>query len=382
MKTNCKWTNWIASITDACNDRCPGCYRVLQGNLCRENGHMALKDFEKILGLFVGQGGVAVDLVGGEPTLHPDFLEMVNRIVATGLDVWVYTNLRRFAIKQDLARDLLRVGGEKVTVVGKLNVPDPLDPEQAKFQAKLIGANPSAAKEMWQGLQNLLAAGFPKGKVGIENLVRTTNIELAPQVYEVGLNMGFFVDLEIPSCPFTGGESGLRQWLDIFPSKRQIENCVEAVKKINRRHSIPDYIAIMPHLTGRNSSGVGTGCVSFKQGALLTERDGRVGLCTSGKPLLGKDGHQLNLLTNGLEKVFFHPDLLARRQSCEQKNIRSGPCATCQLWQNCLGGCTALRETLGLVSDSYPLCYLHDWPLEKELIALAQKARGEKEGGK
>jgi len=375
-KINWNWKNWIASVTDGCNCRCPGCYRVLQNNLCRDDGHMALKDFTKILGLFAEQGGISVDLVGGEPTLHPDFLEMVQQAVAVGLDVWVYSNLTRFGADRGLAKDLLQSSGEKVTVVGKLNVPNPLDPEQAKFQARLIGAPPKEVTEMWQGLKNLLAAGFAKGKIGVENLVRRTNIELAPQVYEVGLEMGFFVDLEIPTCPFAGGVRALRQWLELFPAKKQIRACVQAVQEINQRHGIPAYTAMMPHLTGRNASGVGTGCVSFKQGALLTERDGRVGLCTSGKPLLDESGRQLNLLTDLPEAVFSHPDLLARRLSCEQRNIKSGPCATCQFWQNCLGGCTALRETLGLVADSYPLCYLHDWPGREELLALGEKTLG------
>lgn len=369
MKTDYNWTNWIASLTDACNDRCPGCYRVLQNNLCRQNGHMALKDFSRILALFASQGGISVDLVGGEPTLHPNFLEIVRRAVAAGIDVWVYTNLRQFGYYKNLAENLLKAGGERVTVVGKLNVPNPDDPEQAKFQAKLIGAPPAAVGEMWQGLKNLLAAGFPKGKIGVENLVRRTNIELAPQVYETGLKMGFFVDLEVPTCPAASGVKGLRQWWELFPTKKQIKNCVEAVQEINRRHGIPGYTAIMPHLTGRNSSGVGTGCVSFKQGALLTERDGRVGLCTSGKPLLEKNGRQLNLLKDKPEEIFSHPDLLARRQSCEQKNIRSGPCAICQFWQSCLGGCSALREALGRPFGSYPVCYLHDWEDMEELFA-------------
>lgn len=51
MKTN--WQYWIASVTDSCNNRCPGCYRVLQNSLVCQNGHMAaaliLKNREKIL---------------------------------------------------------------------------------------------------------------------------------------------------------------------------------------------------------------------------------------------------------------------------------------------------------------------------------------------
>jgi radical SAM protein with 4Fe4S-binding SPASM domain len=321
---------------------------------------MVMEDFNKILDMFVTQGGLSIDFVGGEPTLHPRFINMVSKCASAGIDIWVYTNLRQFGIDAWLSKKLLEVGGEKVTVVGKLNIHDLDNPDQVKFQSKLIGASTTAVTEMQMGLNNLLAAGFSKGKIGIENLLRKSNIESAPQVYEEGLKRGFFVDLEIPTCPVSGGEAALKEWLNFFPSKQQIKNCIEAVQKINQHYGIPPYIAIMPHLTGRNAEGVGTGCVSFKRSALLTEADGRIGMCTSGKPLLDKTGRQLNLLRDPVEEIFSHPDLLARRRSCEQKNIRSGPCATCQHWQHCLGGCVALREAHGLLFDSYPACYMHN----------------------
>src|SRR3990167_7440747 len=213
------WKYWIASLTDACDKRGPGCYRVLQNSLCRQNGHMVIKDFEKILNMFVGEGGVSIDFVGGEPTLHPQFLDMVGKCALVGIDIWVYTNLRQFGQRKELAQRLLEIGGEKVIVVGKLNVPDPNNQAQAEFQAGLIGADKVAVSQMWQGLNNLLVAGFPKGKIGVENLARKANIELASQVYEVGLQKEFFVDLEIPTCPVSGGENALRKWFDLFPSK-------------------------------------------------------------------------------------------------------------------------------------------------------------------
>lgn len=363
------WQYWIASITDSCNNRCQGCYRVLQDNLGRQNGHIAIEDFEKILGMFVNEGGISVDFVGGEPTLHPQFLDMVSKCVSAGLEVWVYTNLRRFGQNNKLAEQLLKIGGEKIIVVGKLNAPDLNDPVQTEFQARLIGSDRQAVDEMRQGLNNLLAAGFSKGKIGVENLLRKENIGLAPQVYEVGLKKGFFVDLEIPTCPVFGGDRALKDWFNLFPSRQQIIACVEAVREINRQYGISGYTAIMPHLTGRNAQGIGSGCVAFKQGALLTEADGRVALCTSGQPLLNRAGRQLNLLKDPLEKIFFHPDLLARRRSCEQKNMVSGPCAVCELWQYCLGGCAALREALGRLFQSYPVCYLHNWDELNKLLS-------------
>ncbi|MDD5146681.1 MAG: radical SAM protein [Candidatus Pacebacteria bacterium] len=366
------WKYWIASITDACQNRCPGCYRVLQENLVYEDGHMRLSDFEQILAIFKEHGGESIDFVGGEPTQHPDLLRMMELCCKAGIKIWLYTNLREFGCRPELAKRVLEVGGD-ITVVGKLNVPNPQDPAQRKMQAQWLGSSQLAVDEMWQGLQNLLTAGFPPGKIGVENLLRKANIEMAPQVYEIGLRRGFFVDLEIPTCPTTASESDFRKWIELFPNKDQILKCVKEVAIINQKEGISAYVPIMPHLTGRYTEGVGMGCVAFKQGALLTESDGRVGLCTSGKPLLNKDGKQLNILRDSLWEIFSHDDLVARRDSCRQGSIKSGPCAVCEHWQYCLGGCAALRETLGGIFDSYPLCYLHEWIPKEELINLFRR---------
>ncbi|PIU10934.1 hypothetical protein COT27_00535, partial [Candidatus Kuenenbacteria bacterium CG08_land_8_20_14_0_20_37_23] len=330
---------------------------------------MAVSDLGKVLEIFVRQNGKSIDFVGGEPALHPNFLQMVKMCVDTGIEIWIYTNLREFARNQQLAPQLLSIGGD-VTVVGKLNVPNPDDPRQKKIQAKMICAPEQAVDEMWQGLKNLLLVGFPEGKIGIENLVRTTNIDFAPDVYETGIKMGFFVDLEIPTCPFTAGIKSFKNWLKLFPDKKQILDCIKKIQEIDRKYKRPVCEKpMMPHLTGRNEAGIGIGCTGFKQGALLTEVDGRVGMCTSGIPLMN-NGNQLNILKNPLEEIFSHPNLIARRESCVQINIKEGHCKNCSHWNNCMAGCSALRETLGIVSGSYPLCYLHEWPSKDELIQM------------
>ena len=369
-----KWKYCIASITDACNNRCPGCYRVLQGNLCWQDNAMNVEDFRQILHLFASGGGESIDFVGGEPTLHPQFLQMIGLCIEAGIEVWVYTNLREFGKDVELGEQILSFGGN-VTVVGKLNVPRPYEPEQKRIQARLIGASEEAVDEMWQGLRNLLSVGFPAGKIGVENLVRANNIDIAPAVYEKGMEMGFFVDLEVPACPVTAEKKSFQRWLALFPSKEQILACIKGVACVNERYGIEPYTPIMPHITGRNQQGLGAGCVSFKQGALLTESDGRIGMCTSGTPLLDDSGRQLNILVDQLGDVFQHADLIARRRSCEQCNIESGHCVSCGHWENCLGGCAALRETFGMLFDSYPLCYMHEWPTDDELLRFFEKAQ-------
>lgn len=363
-----RWKHCIANITNDCQCRCPGCYKVLGRSLVSAD-HMNLEDFDKMLSIFVGQGGETIDLVGGEPTDHPDFLKIVTRCVQAKLEIWIYTNLINFSLNPGLASDLRSLDGN-VTLVGKLNVPNPQDSQQRTLQARLIGCPERMVDSLWQGLANVLAAGFPAGKVGVENLIRKNNIVLAPAVYELGIIKNFFVDLEIPTCPSTAGLRSFQQWLDLFPTKEQIISCLAEIRRIDQTYGRPpcEY-PMMPHLTGRNQAGIGQGCLSFKRSALLIETDGRVGLCTSGLPIMAGE-RQLNILFDSLETILAHPAVKRRRQSCQQENIQAGPCQTCNHWNNCLAGCAALRETLNVPLGSYPRCYLGEWKSEAELQEL------------
>jgi|GEM_PF-678649 len=367
MKTN-EWKHGIVNITNDCRCRCPGCYKVLSRSLAKGD-HMSLKDFERLLAIFSGQGGRTIDLVGGEPTDHPDFLKIVAWCVTAGLETWIYTNLINFGRRPDLARELCALGGN-VTLVGKLNVSNLQDKSQKALQAKLIGGSERAVGQLSQGLANILAAGFPAGRFGVENLLRKDNISLAPAVYELGKQSGFFVDLEIPTCPTVAGLAGFRKWLEVFPTKEQITACLAEIRAIDQAWGqVPCEHPMMPHLTGRNQTGLGQGCLSFKRGALLIETDGRIGLCSSGRPLMNSH-RQLNIFLDSLETILENPAVRDRRLACRQENIQTGPCQVCPFWNNCLGGCAALRETINAPFGSYPRCCLGEWLPEEELLSM------------
>ena len=65
-------------ITDACMCRCGHCY--VSG---RENTFLAFGDFKCIVDDFVDAGMVSLDYTGGEPTLHPEFMEFINEMYIT-----------------------------------------------------------------------------------------------------------------------------------------------------------------------------------------------------------------------------------------------------------------------------------------------------------
>lgn len=97
----------VVTITSACNLDCPICY---VHNKNDGAFHMEAKDFRSVLAhLAAAQGGELdiVNLTGGEPTVHPHFLEFLELAQAAGIHrVTVCTNGVRLAREEDLVRRL------------------------------------------------------------------------------------------------------------------------------------------------------------------------------------------------------------------------------------------------------------------------------------
>jgi radical SAM protein with 4Fe4S-binding SPASM domain len=79
---------WL-EITRKCNLNCPHCY--IDGGLSRSN-EMSSSDFHRIIDEMADMGVWAVAFTGGEPTLHPDFVELVNHARRRDLLVGIATN--------------------------------------------------------------------------------------------------------------------------------------------------------------------------------------------------------------------------------------------------------------------------------------------------
>jgi len=79
---------WL-ELTRRCNLNCPHCY--IQGGPARDN-EMATDEFHAIIDQMADMGVWAVAFTGGEPTLHPDFVDLVNHAHERGLLVGIATN--------------------------------------------------------------------------------------------------------------------------------------------------------------------------------------------------------------------------------------------------------------------------------------------------
>lgn len=103
---------WL-EITSKCNLVCGHCY-AQSGPQHPVRGDMTLDDWKTIIKDGARLGCRALQFIGGEPTLHPDFRRMVDAAAAAGFDfVEVYTNAT--SMTEDLSRFLAERGVRMAT---------------------------------------------------------------------------------------------------------------------------------------------------------------------------------------------------------------------------------------------------------------------------
>lgn len=111
-------------ITNFCNRSCPYCFALAQVELgtTRPNWTMSAEEYETVLG-YLDPRWHPVSLLGGEPTLHPDFVSMVDKVIGRGYQTKVFTN----GTTENL-RGLPDYPGDQLRIILNLNSPDTYSP--------------------------------------------------------------------------------------------------------------------------------------------------------------------------------------------------------------------------------------------------------------
>jgi radical SAM protein with 4Fe4S-binding SPASM domain len=81
---------WL-EITGRCNLQCVHCYA--ESSPFGTNGTMSAEDWRSVIRDASSLGTRTVQFIGGEPTIHPEFLELLRFAADLGFDIEVYTNL-------------------------------------------------------------------------------------------------------------------------------------------------------------------------------------------------------------------------------------------------------------------------------------------------
>lgn len=118
------------AISAVCNQSCVYCFAVDHLRREEEQTFLSLDGFEERLDFLARSGIDEVRLLGGEPTMHPQFKELLRRTRATGKRVVLFTN---GLMPDDALQALASIPSEECMVL--VNV----TPPQGKQQARIAG---------------------------------------------------------------------------------------------------------------------------------------------------------------------------------------------------------------------------------------------------
>jgi hypothetical protein len=81
------------AISAVCNQSCPYCFTLDHLDKSGDGRHfLGMDDFEDRLSFLERSGITEIRLLGGEPTLHPRFADLIERARQTGKQILVFTN--------------------------------------------------------------------------------------------------------------------------------------------------------------------------------------------------------------------------------------------------------------------------------------------------
>lgn len=136
------------AITAACNLHCAHCW--VDAGRTASAGWVPTHSVQSQIEAFAALGGTAVRLTGGEPLLHPDWLDLLAFTKAAGLKVLLQTNGMLFG--EDNLRAL------QALELVNLNIQISLDGATAASHDLVRGAG--AYTQVLQGVQRLIEHGF------------------------------------------------------------------------------------------------------------------------------------------------------------------------------------------------------------------------------
>jgi len=103
-------------LTDYCNLKCPYCFArtVMDGR----KKHMSMKNFKKTINFLEEKKEKKVGFIGGEPTLHPEFFNLLDYALSCGFHVLLFTN---GIMSKQISEELSHYKQKKLSILLNLN---------------------------------------------------------------------------------------------------------------------------------------------------------------------------------------------------------------------------------------------------------------------
>jgi MoaA/NifB/PqqE/SkfB family radical SAM enzyme len=319
----------------SCNLRCRYCYARSGEDSVKVADFKILK---RIISEAKGLGIKSVVVIGGgEPTLYPKFRELVAYIDSLGIIPMVFSNT--VLMTEELAEFLYK---HNASVMGKL---DSLKPEVQDY----IAGKEGAFKDIKNGLENLIRAGFSKqaepGKLrlGVSFVSNKMNLEEVEDIWHFCRQNNIFPNMEILTP--TGRANDELE--DKLLTAGEIKEYKLRLLEIDRKYYGYDWLPYTP-ITA-------SGCLQHLY-SLYINIEGNVRPCAPTKldehPALKIDGeYPYNVNRMSLGEIYAS-DLFIYVRNID--SVLEGRCGNCEYRKDCIG-CRGYAYSIGINNGADPL---------------------------
>ena len=305
-----------------CNLRCQYCYVPDAKNFENE---LTQDELRNVIIQVKELGARKIIILGGEPMVYPQIMEILTFIRSQGLDVEMFTN--GFQITPEAARQLFELG---VFVVLKMNS------RVENIQDALSGKK-GAYKNIQNAFKNLKAAGYPgkNSNFAVSTIICQQNIDDIPQMWDWlrQQNITPYFEMITPQ-----GRARTNKWLnvDILRLEETFNKLAEIDRVKYNRHWLPQ-----PPLVGIKCLRHQFSCMINAQGYVF--------------PCVGINIPVGNIREHKLSEIIRDSEVVQDLRNY-RKYIK-GPCRSCDKFNGCYGCRGAAYQLTGDYLASDPWCW-------------------------
>ena len=332
-----RFRNVYLYITMACQLNCKHCYL---GDRLQHKVHMPTEKVKHTLEVWRKMGGSKLNLIGGEPTLHPDFIEITRFAKEIGYEkVILNTNGLRKAREVLMKMDPEDISYVQVSLDGGLEMTH----DQIRGHGNI--------KITWKTIEEITARGFDTRVICTVNKVNIDDcLDLLDKTEKVGASL---LKFHVFSTIGNGGENA--QW--VIKPREWMAFC-EKLKTLsaNRKMQVwyqPTY-ASKDNITDFAKQGY-RGCLGKTMDRISIFPDGKAYVCS----FLFDTEMNMFYMDNG------HIKLNPKQNECDlfTSTLSRSSCNSCSSAAICVGGCPAEKLIEGEAACSseekvIPICRL------------------------
>lgn len=324
-------TAWI-NLTDFCNNNCLWCYG--KGNFSQSKllpYDMAVE----IMSWIAASGCTSCILIGGEPTLHPQFIEIVNYGNSIGLNMAIVSNGRKFTNVR-FCKNIIEAGVKPSQIV--LSMSSYSDESAVKF----TGTKHSFV-QFSNGFRNLINLGLNPGVNIVISKPLVDKLEYMLTWIKENNGTHVAVNLCVPTVTPNGTDTSFCLSPDILAKE-----AVQVYKignnlglKLSFLFNIPYCLLPQEDLDQMlDADVIRSGCSVRNHSAILFNVDGNLISCNHlSSQIIHTYAEIKDNATRNNIKRFFTSDqsiLDVQKASCV---FRTNYCKSCNYWDMCSGGC-------------------------------------------